>query len=73
MNAIKGFDVLFKGDLPRGWVILVTGIEGVLKSGFVFDMMSNYLAVKNILKSAESGNQTILNYADIELKRLVAA
>jgi len=47
MNAIKGFDVLFKGDIPRGSVILVTGIEGALKSGFVFDMMSNYLAGTN--------------------------
>ncbi|MBU4077933.1 MAG: signal transduction protein [Euryarchaeota archaeon] len=37
---------LFKGDsgIPRGSLILVTGAEGSLKSGFVFNMLSKYLA-----------------------------
>jgi KaiC/GvpD/RAD55 family RecA-like ATPase len=44
-NSIKGLNELFKGDsdIPMGSVILVAGMEGTLKSGLVFNMMSNYL------------------------------
>ncbi|VVB94646.1 KaiC [uncultured archaeon] len=47
VNSIKGQNVLFPGDIPRGSVILITGKERALKSGFVMDMMSNYLAGNN--------------------------
>lgn len=45
-NCINGLTELFNenSDIPAGSVILVTGVEGGLKSGFVFNMMSNYLA-----------------------------
>lgn len=45
-NCIKGLNELFNenSDIPEGSVILVTGVEGSLKSGFVFNTMSNYLA-----------------------------
>jgi circadian clock protein KaiC len=45
-NCIDGLDESFKcdTDIPCGSVVLVTGIEGGLKSGFVFNLISNYLA-----------------------------
>lgn len=45
-DSIDGLNELFKeeGDIPEGSVILVTGVEGGLKSGLVFNMISNYLA-----------------------------
>lgn len=45
-NSIEGLNELFKddSDIPEGSVILITGVEGALKSGFVFNMISNYLA-----------------------------
>lgn len=45
-NSIRGFEGLITGecDIPRNSVILVTGVEGSLKSGFVFNMISNYLS-----------------------------
>lgn len=45
-NSIDGLNELFKneGDIPEGSIILVTGVEGGLKSGLVFNMFSNYLA-----------------------------
>ena len=45
-NSINGLNEMFNGDsdVPKGSVVLVTGVEGSLKSGFVFNMISNYLA-----------------------------
>ncbi|MCZ7385776.1 MAG: signal transduction protein [Candidatus Methanoperedens sp.] len=45
-NSINGLNELFKddSDIPEGSVILVTGVEGGLKSGLVFNMISNHLA-----------------------------
>lgn len=45
-NSLNGLAELFNEncDIPAGSVTLVTGVEGSLKSGFVFNMMSNYLA-----------------------------
>ncbi len=45
-NSINGLNELFNenSDIPQGSIVLVTGIEGGLKSGVVFNMMSNYLA-----------------------------
>ncbi|MDO9096733.1 MAG: ATPase domain-containing protein [Candidatus Methanoperedens sp.] len=44
-NSINGLNELFKDDcdIPRGSVILVSGSEGALKSGFVFNIISSYL------------------------------
>ncbi len=48
-NSISGLDWLFKDecDIPKGSVILVSGSEGALKSGLVFNITSNYLAFSN--------------------------
>lgn len=48
-DSIDGLNELFKEekDIPTGSVILVTGVEGGLKSGLVFNMISNYLARNN--------------------------
>jgi KaiC/GvpD/RAD55 family RecA-like ATPase len=45
-NSINGLNELFNenSDIPQGSIVLVTGVEGGLKSGLVFNMMSNYLA-----------------------------
>ncbi len=45
-NSIPGLAELFKGDsdISKNSVVLVTGREGSLKSGLVFNMISNYLA-----------------------------
>lgn len=45
-NSINGLNELFKDecDIPKGSVILVSGSEGALKSGLVFNIISNYLA-----------------------------
>lgn len=45
-NCLIGLDELFKedSDIPSGSVVLVTGVEGSLKSSIVFDMISNYVA-----------------------------
>jgi KaiC/GvpD/RAD55 family RecA-like ATPase len=45
-DSIDGLNELFKDetDIPTGLVILVTGVEGGLKSGLVFNMISKYLA-----------------------------
>ncbi len=44
-NSITGLNRLFiDGDIPEGSVILVTGIEGTLKSSFIFNMISNHIA-----------------------------
>lgn len=47
VNSTKGQSVLFPSDIPRGSVILITGKNKALKSGFVMDMMSNYLTGNN--------------------------
>ncbi len=45
-SSINCLGDLFKGacDIPSGSLILVTGGEGSLKSGFVFNLLSNYIA-----------------------------
>lgn len=40
---MKGLGEVFKTDTPRGFIILVTGGVGTLKSGFVHNVLSNYL------------------------------
>jgi len=48
-KTISGLEDMFRddSDIPVGSVILVTGVEGALKSSFVFNMMSNSLAIDN--------------------------
>jgi KaiC/GvpD/RAD55 family RecA-like ATPase len=43
-ETINGLEKVLDSDLPRGSVVLVTGVEGTLKSGLVFNILSGYLA-----------------------------
>jgi len=47
VNSVRDLNVLSTGDIPIGSVILITGKNRTLKSGFVLDMMSSYLADNN--------------------------
>ncbi len=74
-NSINGLNELFKddSDIPEGSVILVTGIEGGLKSGIVFNMISNYLSRndKHALYATleETTESHIRNMASLGIKK----
>lgn len=40
---MKGLNAVMKTDIPRGFVVLVAGGVGTLKSAFVHSVLSNYL------------------------------
>jgi KaiC/GvpD/RAD55 family RecA-like ATPase len=42
-EAIPGIEKLLRTEIPRGSCLLVTGIEGTLKSALVFHLASSYL------------------------------
>ena len=44
LDTIKGLNKIFDTDIPEGMVILVTGGPGTLKSAFVYNILSTYLA-----------------------------
>ncbi len=46
-NAINGLERLLEVEIPRCSLILVTGAQGTLKSGMVFGMISNHLALND--------------------------
>ena len=43
-DTIRGLDKLFKDDIDRPKVILVTGPPGAMKSSFIYSLMSAYLS-----------------------------
>ncbi|TGC10769.1 RAD55 family ATPase [Methanolobus halotolerans] len=43
VDTIHGLNEVFETDIPKGSVVLVTGAAGTLKSGFTFQVLSNYL------------------------------
>jgi KaiC/GvpD/RAD55 family RecA-like ATPase len=43
MDTIDGLNDVFETDIPKNSVVLVTGAAGTLKSGFTFQLLSNYL------------------------------
>lgn len=45
-EGVNGLDKIFEKDIPQGFVILVTGPPGTLKSGFTHSVMANYLTKK---------------------------
>jgi KaiC/GvpD/RAD55 family RecA-like ATPase len=45
-ETVKGLNAVMKTDIPRGFVVLVAGGVGTLKSAFVHSVLSNYL-IKN--------------------------
>lgn len=42
-ETIDDLEEVFDTDIPRSSVVLITGAAGTLKSGFTFQMPSNYL------------------------------
>jgi KaiC/GvpD/RAD55 family RecA-like ATPase len=46
-DSIPGLDKVFKNDIERPKVILVTGPPGSMKTSFCYSLMSNYLRNKN--------------------------
>lgn len=42
-DTVKGMDGVLKSDIPRGFIVLITGGTGTLKSGFVHNVLSDYL------------------------------
>ena len=42
-DTVKGLGEVLKTDISRGYIVLVTGTVGTLKSGFVHQVLSNYL------------------------------
>jgi KaiC/GvpD/RAD55 family RecA-like ATPase len=42
-DTIDGLEEVFDTDIPKSSVVLITGAAGTLKSGFTFQMLSNYL------------------------------
>jgi KaiC/GvpD/RAD55 family RecA-like ATPase len=43
-DSIEGLDNVFETEIPHGHVVMVAGMPGGLKSGFIHNMFSNYLA-----------------------------
>ncbi|WMW22369.1 ATPase domain-containing protein [Methanolobus mangrovi] len=43
VDTIDGLNEVFETDIPKNSVVLVTGAAGTLKSGFTFQVLSNYL------------------------------
>ncbi|MEN4006389.1 MAG: ATPase domain-containing protein [Methanobacterium sp.] len=56
IDSVNGLDKLFESDILKGFIILVVGAAGTLKSGFVHSLLSNYL----------SDNQEFGLYATLE-------
>ncbi len=75
-NSINGLNELFKDDcdIPRGSVILVSGSEGALKSGFVFNIISSYLEGCNehgLYATLEETEESLLrNMKSLGIKKL---
>ncbi len=44
-DGVRGLERIFDGDMPDGSIILVTGSEGTLKSGLVFNLISSYITL----------------------------
>ena len=43
IDSIDGLDQIFDSDIPKKSVVMITGGEGTVKSGFTYSLMSNYL------------------------------
>jgi KaiC/GvpD/RAD55 family RecA-like ATPase len=75
-NCLTGLDELFAegSDIPAGSVVLVTGIEGSLKSSFVFNLISNFLAGSNrhaVYATMEENEESYLrNMTGIGVKKM---
>ena len=43
IDSIVGLDKVFDTDIPQKSVVIITGGEGTVKSGFTYSLLSNYL------------------------------
>ncbi|MBP2029589.1 KaiC/GvpD/RAD55 family RecA-like ATPase [Methanohalophilus levihalophilus] len=43
IDTVEGLNNIFNSDIPKGSIVLVTGVAGGLKSGLTFAMLSKYL------------------------------
>ncbi|MDO9518281.1 MAG: ATPase domain-containing protein [Methanosarcinaceae archaeon] len=43
IDSINGLNQIFDSDIPKKSVVMITGGEGTVKSGFAYSLMSNYL------------------------------
>jgi len=43
-NSVRGLNALFESDIKKGSIVLVQGASGTLKSGFVHNILSNYIS-----------------------------
>ncbi|MGB3908422.1 MAG: ATPase domain-containing protein [Methanomethylovorans sp.] len=43
IDTIDGLNEVFETDIPKDFMILIKGAAGTLKSGFTFQMLTNYL------------------------------
>ncbi len=55
VDAVEGLNQIFSEDIPKKSIVLVTGSEGTLKSGFTYSLLSNYLT-----SSGEKGLYIVL-------------
>lgn len=43
IDTVEGLNNVFNSDIPKGSIVLITGVAGSLKSGLTFALLSNYL------------------------------
>lgn len=43
IDSIAGLNIVFDTDIPKKSVVIITGGEGTVKSGFTYSLLSNYL------------------------------
>lgn len=43
IDSLEGLDMVFETDIPENSIVIVTGAEGTVKSGFVYNLLSNHL------------------------------
>ena len=73
-DSVKGLSEVLKTDIPRGYVVLVTGGVGSLKSTFVYSVLSNYLRKEKeeygvYVTLEESRDSHLRNMASLGMKK----
>lgn len=72
-ESIRGLDKIFQTEIPKGFVILVVGTPGTLKSGFVHNVLSNYLSKNDAfglyVTLEETEESHLRNMASLGIKR----
>jgi len=43
IDSIDGLNTVFETDIPKKSIVMITGEEGTVKSGFTYALLSNYL------------------------------